>query len=127
MDTRERAAKIARNSRGRFETCSYIPLTFCFLLGACASVATLATFSRPAPPPASISPVLPPQTAIAEETLQPQLRPRIVIAETKNSESEDGQTIFFDSLEGRFPEACFVQVSWRVERTVAAFAATSST
>jgi hypothetical protein len=33
---------------------------------------------------------------VIEESLQPPVQPRVIIAETKQSESEDHQTIFFE-------------------------------
>ena len=59
----------------------------------------------PAPPPTSTAPPeFAPRASVSEESLQPPVQPRVIIAETKQSESEDHQTIFFEGkLENQGP------------------------
>lgn len=61
----------------------------------------------PSPPPASMTPPeFAPRAPVIEESLQSPLQPRVIIAETKQSESEDRQTLFFEGkLENQGPGA----------------------
>lgn len=70
------------------------PFTLLLFLIACAPPPK--PLPSPPPPTAAAPPEFIPQVPVIEESLQPPEQPRVIIAETKQSESEDHQTIFFE-------------------------------
>jgi hypothetical protein len=77
-----------------------LPFRFAVLFWSAFSLCSCAPPSKPLPPAPSATSTAPPEFApkapVSEEPLQPPAQPRVIIAETKQSESEDHQTIFFE-------------------------------